>query len=105
MRGKTGDDLRASRLAGTALQAAGIAETYHGQPWTANCREWVYFACCLSNADIRRRFESADCAVDHSHRGTHDGQEQGFVCAIHHDGIMGIHPAYAAGYPLFTGVD
>ena len=26
-----------------ALLAAGIAETYRGQPWSRNCREWVYF--------------------------------------------------------------
>ena len=26
-----------------ALIARGIRENYRGQPWSMNCREWVYF--------------------------------------------------------------
>jgi hypothetical protein len=76
-----------------ALIAAGIKETSRGQAWSQNCREWVYFDCFLPAQLIRQKFKLADCVEDHEHRGTHDGQESGFTCSIHHDGIMGHHPA------------
>jgi hypothetical protein len=39
--------------------------------------------------------------VEHEHRGTHDGQEAGFVCSEHQDGVMGVHPDYCRGVPSF----
>jgi hypothetical protein len=75
-----------------ALIAAGMKETSRGQAWTQNCREWVYFDCFLPAASIRRTFALDPCVEDHVHRGTHDGQESGFVCSMHHDGIMGHYP-------------
>lgn len=35
------------------LIAAGVPVTFRGQPWTSNCREWVYFACWLDRESIR----------------------------------------------------
>jgi hypothetical protein len=35
------------------------------------------------------------------HRGTHDGQEAGFVRRVHHDGIMGYPPDVVAGAAVF----
>lgn len=75
-----------------ALVIAGIRETFRGQAWSQNSREWVYFDCLLSSKSIREQFKLADCVEDHAHLGTHDGQESGFVCSIHQDGIMGHHP-------------
>ncbi len=72
------------------LIAAGVKETFRGQAWSRNCREWVYFDCILDRESIRRRIELAECVVDHDHIGTHDGQEAGFVCEICRDGIMGV---------------
>jgi hypothetical protein len=72
-----------------AIQNAGIRETYRGRPWSMNCREWVFFDCYLDTGAIRSRFTLPDCIKDHVHRGTHDGQERGLVCALCHDGIMG----------------
>ena len=34
------------------LIAAGVPITYRGQAWSDNCREWVYFDCCLDRAAI-----------------------------------------------------
>jgi hypothetical protein len=76
----------------TALAAAGFKETFRGAAWSQNCREWVYFDCILQRDVIRKAFELADCVKDHEHRGTHDGQESGFVCEMHHDAIVGHHP-------------
>ena len=67
----------------------GLPQTYRGQPWSMNCRQWVYFDCYIDTAAVRRRFDLAPCVSEHAHRGTHDGQERGFVCAECHDGIMG----------------
>src|SRR5690606_33215024 len=75
-----------------AIKAAGIEETFRGAPWSDNCREWVYFDCILPLEAIRRTYGLAECVKDHAHRGTHDGQEAGFVCEVHKDAIMGHHP-------------
>ncbi len=69
-----------------------MQETSRGQAWSQNCREWVYFDCFLPSEAIRRTFAFNPCVEDRAHRGTHDGQESGFVCSVHHDGIMGHHP-------------
>jgi hypothetical protein len=84
-----------------ALITAGITITYRGQPWSSNCREWVYIACWLDRAAIRSRFTLADCVHDHDHLGTHDGQEAGLVCSQCHDAIMGAHVNFSAGLPTF----
>ena len=70
----------------------GYSVTYRGQTWTRNCREWVYFDCVLSLADIRQVFAFDGCVEDHVHRGTHEGSEQGFVCHRDWDAVMGAHP-------------
>ena len=85
-----------------ALAASGIPETYRGRPWSSNCREWVYFACYLDLAALRQRLTLASCVEDHEHRGTHDGQEAGFVCTQCHDAVMGVHPSDRAKYPVFA---
>lgn len=84
-----------------ALARAGFRETFRGQAWSDNCREWVYYDCLLPAEAIRRKFAFAPCVQDHAHRGTHDGQEAGFVCDIHNDGIMGRHPDDSGGVPSF----
>ena len=81
--------------------AAGVAVTYRGKTWTSNCREWVYFNCCLDRESIRQRMTFAECVHDHEHRGTHDGQEAGFYCSACHDGVMGAHPAFAANVAIY----
>ncbi len=53
----------------------GVKETYRGQTWSRNCREWVYFDCYLDLVALRARFTFAPCVIDHIHRGTHDGAE------------------------------
>lgn len=82
--------------------ASGIAETFRGQAWSDNCREWVYFDCVLDLAALRARLSFAPCVVDHQHRGTHDGQESGFVCKQCGDAIMGRHPADAGNAPFYA---
>lgn len=85
-----------------AIIAAEIQETFRGQAWSNNCREWVYFNCYIDTAAVRQHFALADCVKEHSHRGTHDGQETGFECSLCHDGIMGAYEP-VAGLPIFRG--
>ena len=73
------------------MLSAGMRVTYRGQPWSRNCREWVYFDCLLDRAAIRERMEFAPCVQDHEHLGTHSGTEAGFECVECHDAIMGLH--------------
>jgi hypothetical protein len=83
------------------LIARGFVETFRGQAWSHNAREWVYFDVCLDMPAVRERFAIPDFVADHEHLGTHDGQEAGFVCQVHQDGIMGRHPSHCAGVPTF----
>ena len=75
-----------------AITTAGFQEIFRGAAWSDNCREWVYFDCVLATDAIRSALGFAECVKDHVPRGTHDGQEAGFVCEIHKDGVMGHHP-------------
>jgi hypothetical protein len=68
---------------------AGIKETFRGQAWSKNCREWVYFDCYLDRESLIKRFSFPDCIVEHEHHGTHDGQEAGFICEKCADAVMG----------------
>ena len=85
-----------------AMIAAGMPETFRGQAWSNNCREWVYFDCFIDTAAVRKTFTLADCVKDHAHRGTHDGQERGFVCAQCNDALMGAYEP-TSGIAVFRG--
>ena len=84
------------------LLQAGIEETFRGKAWSENSREWVYFNCVLPLEDLQQHLSFPDCVQVHSHNGTHSGSESGFVCSIHDDGIMGIHPSAMKGAPVFS---
>ncbi len=80
------------RTAQQYVQNQGGRVVWVGQPWSANCRTWVYFDVRLDCDQIIKSLGLADCIQIHDHRGTHDGSERGLVCTIHQDGIMGPHP-------------
>jgi len=85
-----------------AILAVGIRETFRGQAWSSNCREWVCFDCFIDTDAVSRKLALADCVRQHLHRGTHDGQERGFVCSRCNDGIMGAYDR-RAGMIVFAG--
>ena len=85
-----------------AILSGGFKETFRGQAWSNNCREWVYFDCYIDPSAVRRHFVLADCVKEHSHRGTHDGEESGFVCRQCWDAVMGAYEA-RPGLPVFNG--
>lgn len=85
-----------------AMLTAGIRETFRGQAWSKNCREWVYFDCFIDTASVRQKFNLPTCVSEHAHRGTHDGQERGLVCSTCWDAIMGAYER-SAGLVVFAG--
>ena len=85
-----------------AILAHGIRETFRGQAWSLNCREWVYFDCFIDTTSVRANLVLSDCVQEHLHRGTHDGQERGFVCSQCYDGVMGSYEQNA-GIVVFSG--
>jgi hypothetical protein len=83
-----------------ALIDRGITVTFRGEAWSMNCREWAYFDCFLDLAGIRQHLSFPEFVQDHSHRGTHDGQELGLVCTFCKDAIMGLSEP-VPGKPIF----
>jgi hypothetical protein len=71
------------------LLLSGIKVTFRGQAWSDNCREWVYFDAFLDTSRIRERYQLSSVVRDHTHRGTHDGEEHGLVCSACHDALVG----------------
>ena len=84
------------------LGEARIKETYRGQPWSQNCREWAYFDCVLDLDKIRERMHLPDFVTSHSNDDPKSGLEAGFVCDHCKDAIIGIHASLANGKIIFT---
>lgn len=73
------------------LRIKDIEITYRGQPWTDNCREWVYFDCYFDYEKLHARLEMSDCVIHHINDDPHSGLEEGFYCETCKDAIIGIH--------------
>lgn len=74
-----------------------IKETYRGQPWSANCREWVYFDCVLNVESIKTRLALPVCVEVHVNDDVKSGVEAGLVCSLCHDAVMGVHSSVGKG--------
>jgi hypothetical protein len=85
----------------TALKEAHIEETFRGQAWTHNTREWVYFNCYLDLERIREVFEFDDCVETYVHADIKTGHEAGLYCAQHQDAIVGAHPQFRKDHICF----
>lgn len=79
------------------LKGMGIKETFRGQAWSDNTREWVYYECVLSLEKIRHRYNFPDFVTDHVNNDNKSGMEAGFYCELCKDGIMGIHAHFGQG--------
>ncbi|WP_313504726.1 hypothetical protein [Kaistella carnis] len=81
----------------TELKDKGIKETFRGQAWGENCREWVYYDCVLSLEKIKRRYSFPDFVKTHLNDDNKSGMEAGFYCDICKDAVMGLHPHFGQG--------
>jgi hypothetical protein len=73
------------------LKRLGVKETYRGQAWSSNCREWIYFDCFLDTESLRRRFELPTFVESHVNDDAKSGQERGLVCREHKDAVIGLY--------------
>jgi hypothetical protein len=74
------------------LQSEGIVETYRGQVWSKNCREWIYFDAILNPQKLKDKFHLDDTIKIHDYEDIKVGSELGLVCTVCNDAIMGPHP-------------
>lgn len=71
------------------LIARGAPETYRGQAWSDNCREWVYFDVVLDTDALAARFDFPASVTVHENTDPKSGLERGFYCNQHQDAVMG----------------
>ncbi len=79
------------------LKGKGIKETFRGQSWSDNTREWVYYDCVLAVDELRQRYSFPDFIETHINDDAKSGMESGFYCSRCKDGVIGIHPIFAKG--------
>lgn len=74
------------------IKEAGFKETFRGQPWSSNCREWVYYNGVLNTQRLKEKLKLVPPILIHDYFDPKAGSELGFVCTECYDGIMGPHP-------------
>ncbi len=74
------------------LKTKKITETYRGQVWTKNCREWIYYDAVLNPQKLKERFHFDDSIKIHDYEDIKVGSELGLVCTLCNDAVMGVHP-------------
>ena len=84
------------------LVAKGVKITSSGQPWTMNCRFWIYFDALLDCEALIQRLKMEACVTVHSNDDPRSGLEKGLVCDVDHDAIIGVHPSVAKGKSSFA---
>ncbi len=89
------------KLAGY-LRTRGIRETYRGQVWTENCREWIYFDCVLDIQALESKLGFDPCVRSFRNDDARSGREAGFYCELCKDAIVGFHPDDAEGKVLIS---
>lgn len=72
-----------------AFLDAGIEKIHRGQPWSRNCREWVYFDAEFDTGAIMRRFQLPDCVEVTENTDPKSGIEHGLFCSLCMDAVMG----------------
>jgi hypothetical protein len=83
------------------MAAAGIQILYRGQPWTDNCREWIYFDCYLDTRKLIEKYNLPDFVEVHVNNDVRSGKEAGICCSSCHDAIIGAHPDHKANKIIY----
>ncbi|TAI47582.1 hypothetical protein [Flagellimonas allohymeniacidonis] len=78
-----------------------IKETFRGQAWSKNCREWVYYDCVIDTKAIMARLHLPKHVHEHTNEDSKSGLEHGLVCSKCKDAIMGLHPINSEGKFIF----
>lgn len=72
------------------LKDSGASETFRGQAWSRNCREWVYFNVVLDTKALQQRFTLGPTVRVHENLDPKSGQERGFECISCQDAVVGL---------------
>ena len=75
------------------LKSKGYKETFRGQAWSDNCREWVYYNTVLDLDEIQSRYSFPSFVTVHVNNDPKSGTEAGFECGMCKDAVMGLLPA------------
>lgn len=73
------------------LKSSNILETFNGQAWSLNCRQWIYYDCYIDIINLRKRIKLEECVVDYEYLDFKVGSEAGLYCTVCKDAIIGIH--------------
>lgn len=79
------------------LKQRNLKETFRGQAWGDNTREWVYYDCVILVDEVKKRYNFPEFIKIHVNNDSKSGMEAGFYCEQCKDGVMGLHPAVAHG--------
>ncbi|MEQ9592297.1 MAG: hypothetical protein RLN86_06840 [Cyclobacteriaceae bacterium] len=79
------------------LRDWGIDELLRGQPWSKNCREWVYYNCIFDLDKVMERYQFPDFVVVHINEDHKSGREAGFYCEKCQDAVMGLPEDFGKG--------
>src|SRR4051812_11061384 len=74
------------------LKERSVPVTWRGQPWTQNCREWVYYDCVLEPQSLKTKLGLESFIQVHDYVDIKAGSELGLFCDECKDAIIGIHP-------------
>lgn len=84
------------------LKSLHIKETFRGEAWSDNCRDWVYFDCYLNCKSIISRLKLPEFITHTTNDDPRSGLEEGLVCNNCKDAIMGYHRALDKGKAVTT---
>jgi hypothetical protein len=90
------------------LRASGVAIELETKDWSKGDAAgfWLYFRARIDPDATRRQFHLPEGIEYDEWDGRVAGSEAGFHCTSCNSGVMGVHPAAAAGYPTFpTNMD
>ena len=79
-----------------------VKETYRGQAWSNNCREWVYFDCYLDIENLKIKYKFPDFIKHHVNNDCKSGLEEGFYCELCKDAIMGLNRQFSKKDNIIT---
>lgn len=78
------------------LASLQIRETFRGQAWSDNCKEWIYYDCILSTGALKEKFNLPSFIIKHENTDLRSGTELGLVCTQCNDAIIGLHPEFSS---------
>ena len=79
------------------LHSRNIKETFRGEAWSVNCREWIYYDCYLNCKSIINRLHLPAFVAHSINNDPRSGLEEGLFCEQCKDAILGYHRTLDGG--------